>query len=209
VSDWLSQNDRLNTGYRLERRRYKRLDAGNPLILSLLSGRAFDEVENARLQLEQMPTESQLVLVSEGGKIDLLPSDIGIGIAQLLPVVVVAVADQNRFAMIEQPELHVHPKIQAELGDLFIEKSVDRSHSFLIETHSEHLILRLLRRIRETTSGELPQGHGDLTPDDVAVYFLQKEKDAGQASLLRIDETGEFVDPWPQGFFEERAKELF
>ena len=80
---------------------------------------------------------------------------------------------------------------------------------FLIETHSEHLILRLLRRIEETHGKELPEGKPALRPDQVSVVFLDQSNGEVRATPLRIDETGEFVDRWPQGFFEERSKELF
>ena len=71
----------------------------------------------------------------------------------------VAALDPNRpgITAIEQAELHVHPRMQVELGDLFAH-GVGQGGIFLIETHSEHLILRLLRRIEETHSGELPEG---------------------------------------------------
>ena len=123
---------------------------------------------------------------------------------------------------IEQPELHVHPKMQVELGDLFmaavnpypdafgsIEHPERHAGIFLIETHSEHLILRLLRRIEETHSGELPKGKPALKPDQVSVVFLEQTDGEVRATRLRIDETGEFIDRWPQGFFDERADELF
>lgn len=77
-----------------------------------------------------------------------LPSEVGTGVSQLIPVVVASILPKTRLIVLEQPELHVHPAVQVGLGDLFIEASRDRS--LIIETHSEHLILRLMRRIRET-----------------------------------------------------------
>ena len=80
---------------------------------------------------------------------------------------------------------------------------------FLIETHSEHLMLRLLRRIEETGSNELPEGKPALKPDQVSVVYVEQVEGEVRATRLRIDETGEFIDRWPQGFFDERADELF
>ncbi|MBK7994109.1 MAG: DUF3696 domain-containing protein [Blastocatellia bacterium] len=80
--------------------------------------------------------------------------------------------------------------------------------SFL-ETHSEHLILRLLRRIRETNDNELPPDAPALTPDKVSVIYVEQTAEGVKLTPLRIDETGEFIDRWPKGFFEERAEELF
>ena len=135
--------------------------------------------------------------------------DVGVGISQMLPVVVAAL-DPGRpeITAIEQPELHVHPALQVELGDLFAEQAAD-GRVFVIETHSEHLMLRLLRRIEETGSNELPGGKPALKPDQVSVVYVEQLDDEVRATRLRVDETGEFIDRWPQGFFDERTDELF
>ena len=80
---------------------------------------------------------------------------------------------------------------------------------FLLENHSEHLMLRLLRRIEETHSGDLPEGKPPLRPEQVSVVFIEQVDGEARATPLRIDETGEFIDRWPHGFFRERAAELF
>ena len=79
---------------------------------------------------------------------------------------------------------------------------------FLLETHSEHLILRLLRRIEETNSGDREEGAPPLAAGLVSVVFLEQVDGELRATPLRIDDTGEFIDRWPHGFFEERADEL-
>ena len=122
-------------------------------------------------------------------------------------MIVAALADRVPFVMIEQPEIHGHPRLQTGLGDLFIEASASRQ--FLIETHSEHLILRLLRRIRETTDGELAAGAPAFTPDQLSVMHVQRTPAGAVFTRLRVDATGEFIDRWPTGFFAERAGELF
>ena len=155
------------------------------------------------------PVRTELQLVAAESELPIRTSDIGVGISQLLPVVVAAL-DPYRpgITAIEQPELHLHPKLQVELGDLFAQP-VDDGRIFLLENHSEHLMLRLLRRIEETHGGELPEGKPGLRPDQVSVVFLEQVDGEVRATRLRIDETGEFIDRWPQGFFDERDDELF
>ena len=149
------------------------------------------------------------LVVTTGTNLPVRTSDIGVGISQILPVVVAALdPDRPEITAIEQPELHVHPRLQVELGDLFAEQAAG-GRVFLIETHSEHLMLRLLRRIEETGSNELPEGKPALKPDQVSVVYVDQLDGEVRATRLRIDETGEFIDRWPQGFFDERDDELF
>ena len=100
--------------------------------------------------------------------------------------------------------------MQVGLGDLFID-AVTREASrrtFLVETHSEHLILRLLRRIRETTENELADGAPAFAEDKLSVLYVEMTPDGVRVRRLRVDEHGEFKDRWPQGFFAERMQEL-
>lgn len=210
VSEWLGDSDRLDTGYRLEQRLIAELDLSSRLAAMLRSSSPLDEFEDLDRLIAELPVQKRLDLVAKAG-IRFHPHDVGIGISQVLPVVVLAMDQRVDFAVIEQPELHVHPSVQVGLGDLFISKLYENpSTRLLIETHSEHLLLRLLRRIRQTNEQELQPGiFPSLNPDQVAVHYVTNNNGETQAVRLRVDETGEFVDRWPEGFFEERAEELF
>lgn len=136
------------------------------------------------------------------------PQDVGVGISQVLPVVVAARDGSASLVCIEQPELHIHPAVQVALGDLFIDGVLNHNLSFLIETHSEHLIMRLQRRIRETTNGELVEGQSGIDAEDLNVIYLGRD-DAGivTATSIRLSGDGKFQDRWPAGFFPERMRE--
>ena len=150
-----------------------------------------------------------LVLVDKRSGTPVSHRDVGIGVSQVLPVLVTAYASTGNFLAIEQPEIHLHPGLQAELGDVFIESALGRDNRLLIETHSEHLLLRIMRRMRQTTAGELPEGIPPVHPEDVMVLFIEPD---GTQSLVRempLNERGELVKAWPGGFFEEGMREIF
>jgi predicted ATPase len=133
-------------------------------------------------------------------------------VAQVLPVVMLSlIADKDDLVMIEQPELHLHPSGQAELGDLFVEviynapekRRADgkdgvpefRKVRFLLETHSEHLLLRLRRRVAETSSGfnSFDSPHF-LNLDAISAFFVVRSQQQGNSFVAHIElgSLGEF-----------------
>ena len=208
TSEWLAEPELLDAGYSLQVRRTRELPEESELFAQLTSGRTFDETEDLAQTVFDLDVRTDVILRTDEG--DLLPQDVGVGISQLLPVLVAALANSSKLVAIEQPELHVHPRLQAELGDVLVVAALrESSNRFLIETHSEHLILRLLRRIRESHDGELPKHLPSISPDHLAVVHLAGGDQPTEATPLRVSLDGEFVDRWPGGFFEERAEELF
>ena len=152
----------------------------------------------------------QLVLIDKRTSTPVSHRDVGIGVSQVLPVLVSAYASNNKHVAIEQPEIYLHPALQAELGDVFLQSALgDCDNTFLIETHSEHLLLRIMRRMRETGTGELPDGVPAVHPDDVMVLFVEPDGTQSIVRQMPLNERGELVKAWPGGFFEEGIREIF
>ncbi len=138
-------------------------------------------------------------------------SDVGTGVSQVLPVVAACCIHNQQWVVIEHPELHLHPRAQCALADVFLQQQGPRlpimnsGNSFFLETHSEHFLLRLLRRVREATRlrYDAPQ------PCDLSVVYVRQTAKGAMASAMLVTEDGDFDEPWPEGFFEERESELF
>jgi len=143
----------------------------------------------------------------DGQKVDF--HDVGSGIPFVLPILYV-VACQG-FVKVQQPELHLHPALQSSLADVFVEE-LNRKDSgqFLIETHSEHLLLRLLRRIRDTEKNNCLADELKLTNKDLAVYYFDPQVSGGSIVTKQlVTPLGDFYTDWPRGFFAERNRDLF
>ena len=140
-------------------------------------------------------------------------ADMGYGVSQVLPVLIQAIlAEPGQLVIVEQPELHLHPAAQAELGDLFLQLALSKNGPrFLLETHSEHLILRLMRRMRNTARDELPKQVPSTTPGNIGVYVTSRDKQKSFSRIHRmeISTEGRLLEPWPGGFFEEGFRERF
>ena len=151
----------------------------------------------------------RLRITSNGNGLEVAPTEVGVGVSQLLPVVVGAMAPGYHLLAVEQPELHVHPAVQCRLADVLALQVVGRERILLLETHSEHLMLRLLRRVRETAAGQRAGEKLQLKPEDLSVLYISNQAGSMRVLELPVNEDGDFDKPWPKGFFEERAEELF
>lgn len=140
------------------------------------------------------------IKVSQNGLLLDIP-DVGFGISQVLPILVEGmIAPQQSTIIMEQPEIHLHPKMQAELADLFIDltnmaskEKKGASKSLIIETHSEYILKRIRRRMAE----------GSIDPNQVAIYFVKpRSVDNPDSALLEqanIEKDGTIV--WPEEFY--------
>ena len=129
-------------------------------------------------------------------------TDVGFGCSQILPVLVAGFhVREGGIFIVQEPEIHLHPKAQAELGSLF-KVLHKRGIQLIIETHSEHLLLRLQSHVRK----------GDIKAKDVNVYYVdpaakRRKKKGKTVTRIEIGEDGYFTKEWPRGFFPERLRE--
>jgi predicted ATPase len=161
------------------------------------------EVLVKRMDSDNTGTLGELIaiqLIDKRTNVVLSLEDVGFGISQVLPLLVQMAISKKNTMVVEQPELHLHPRLQANLADLLIEGAIgEQETQSIIETHSEHMILRIQRRIRA----------GRIKPEDVAIYYIDATDRIGSSvQRLHLDANGEFETPWPHGFFPERIDEI-
>ncbi len=199
LADRLTLVERTNTWLR-------RLGAGCQIVAQQLFEPNAEAEELATNHVDK--TVRRLLLDTGVGSL-VLPSEVGAGISQLIPVIVAAIEGRGGLTLVEQPEIHVHPAVQVGLGDLLIEAANREGRRIiLVETHSEHLILRIMRRMRETYEGNVPEGARRVTPADLSVVLVEKEGHRNITRKMPLNERGELVKAWPGGFFEESLREV-
>ena len=125
-------------------------------------------------------------------------TDVGFGVSQVLPVLVLCYyVPEGSILILEQPEAHLHPKVQSELADLLIEVVKNRKLQIILESHSEHLLIRLMRRIAEE----------QISADDTAFYFCEMNEGTSEIERLNVDDYGNITN-WPQNFFGDEMGDL-
>jgi predicted ATPase len=159
----------------------------------------FNSVEVKRLG--ENPGDPFQVMVMVAGKPTNMV-DVGYGVSQALPVVIQSVlAAEERLILIQQPEVHLHPKAQASLGSFFVDMVVDAGKHFVVETHSDYIV----DRIRQEVAA------GKIKPDAVQLLFFEKKGIKTTVYPLTLDEMGNIGDAPPsyRKFFLKEELNLF
>lgn len=125
-------------------------------------------------------------------------TDVGFGVSQILPVLVLCYyVPEGSIIILEQPEIHLHPSVQSGLADVFIDAMQNRGVQIILESHSEHLLRRLQRRIAEEV----------IDNTDVALYFCDTDSGHSRLSELGLDLFGN-INNWPKDFFGDEFGEM-
>ena len=186
---------------------------GEQAIPALLSGRiqllSIDEqilkwlqrlelIHSYRLQADpdgEKDYEFRLKQYKDGPEVRL--TDIGLGVFQILPTFALCYyAPEGSILILEQPEAHLHPKAQADIADVLIDVVKNRNIQIILESHSEHLLRRLQRRIAEE----------EIPASDTGLYYCQVSNGTSEIERLAMDEYGNITN-WPQNFFGDEMSD--
>ena len=166
-------------------------DAVSEWLAKLGYGRlAFTELSDEYFQMQIEPAPGLLVNIA----------DSGVGLSQVVPLLAqAALLNEDATLIAQQPEIHLNPAQQSVVTDFLISRANDGVR-VVIESHSEHVLLRLRRRIAE----------GTLLAHEVAVYFVDSCDGTTTMRQISLGSHAELDrDEWPKGFFEDQLDDSF
>lgn len=156
-------------------------------------------IESFRIEEIAVGTNIYQVLVKKNNlSSEVLITDVGFGVSQILPVLTLCYyVPEGSTLLIEQPEIHLHPNVQAGLADVFVDAIKKRNIQIILESHSEHLLRRLQRRIAEEK----------ILGKEVSLYFCENNKNESELLGLDLDIFGNITN-WPKNFFGDEMGEF-
>ena len=140
----------------------------------------------------------QVVVQKTPSSAKVLITDVGFGVSQILPVLALCYyAPPGSIILLEQPEIHLHPSVQSGLADVLIDAVKNRKVQIVVESHSEHLLRRLQRRVADQT----------VSPEETALYFCEAVAEGSKLTALDVDLFGNITN-WPRDFFGDEFGEI-
>jgi predicted ATPase len=140
-----------------------------------------------QVRVQKTPTSAEVLI-----------TDVGFGVSQILPVLVLCYyVPEGSIVLLEQPEIHLHPSVQSGLADVFVDAVKNRNVQIVVESHSEHLLRRLQRRVADET----------ITPEQTSLYFCDTTDAGSRLTDLDVDLFGR-IRNWPKDFFGDEFGEM-
>ena len=177
-------------------------ERGDSLLLTLLRDmfKAMDLVEDFNVIPIDRNRRLYAAIVTQAG-IESSLADVGFGVSQVLPVITMLLsAPPKSIILLEQPELHLHPNAQAALADLLLEVAEKRNLQLIVESHSEHIVRRLQRRIAEADS-EFAK------PENIKMYYCQPGEGGATIGEVDVDRFGQIAN-WPEKFMGDISGDI-
>ena len=140
----------------------------------------------------------EIVFTKPNSKFKISQNHIGLGYPLILPFIVQCLIGTNQIIVVEEPEIHLHPKIEADLAELVVWSSNNRRNQFLIETHSEEFLLRLLKNVRQKK----------VKPKHISINYVNIKKNQSEINKILVQPDGSYTTPWKDDLFSERTKEF-
>jgi predicted ATPase len=133
-------------------------------------------------------------------KLEVQQHHVGLGLPIVLPFIVQSIIARDTIIFIEEPEVHLHPKLEADLADLICYSSIERGNQFIIETHSEDFLLRILKQIRLKK----------LKPEDASILYVYSKKGQRGSNIekIHVNKYGQYTTSWKDDLFAERRREF-
>ena len=167
---------------------------------------------NIKFSVDDNYDFKSILLMQDNNKKSVNLVDTGYGISQVLPIIIHSNTSKRNTVIIQQPETHIHPRLQAEIASIISRSCPSNKNkfggqtisgrredkNFIIETHSETILLRLLKEIRKKI----------ISKNDIKVYYVDKNKNGSEILEMEISEEGELISQWPEGFFSTEIDEM-
>lgn len=210
INRWFSEPAFLNSEYQLDVELYVKVPLDSYDDNGVIDGVFGDLSDLLKGYLYKQVVGKVYLKDSEGRNLTF--TEVGAGYTQVIPLLVHLI--DKEYLIFKQPELHLHPRLQSRVADCFVEtifneRTENSPKVRIVETHSEHFVLRLLRRLRESSYDEIFHSSLTLYPADVAFVYFQPTKNGTLIHHIEVLASGEFVEGWPDGFFDERDEDLW
>ena len=180
-----------NLGYRKRKKPFQAMIAHRLRKLGLIHEFRLEEIaEGTNLY--------QAIAKTSASSVPTALTDVGFGVSQVLPALVLLYyVPEGSTVLMEQPEIHLHPAVQSGLADVMLNVAEVRNLQIIVESHSEHLMRRLQRRVAEE----------EASAEDVKLYFVSTSGRGAQVSDLALNEWGE-IENWPENFFGDEMGDI-